>query len=157
MAAADPTGSSPLEATCFHVSRAYFHYVSLLERVLDDLHLAKAIRPGMGHVLFALFEHDHLIIKDLVQRTSLAPSTLTGILDKMERAELVARVADPSDGRAFRIALTRRGRGLRERCMEALGRVSAVMEAGLSAVEIKQAKKALAACHTPSTTASGTP
>ncbi len=145
--AIDPTGPGTLEQTCFHVSRAYFNYVALLEQVLSDLDLATNVKPGMGHVLFALFERDNLIIKDLVHRISLAPSTLTGILSKMEAGSLITRGSDKADRRAVRVKLTTRGKSLRARAMLALKRVNAVMEATLSAGEVKTAKLSLTAMN----------
>lgn len=147
VAAIDPTGPGALEQTCFHVSRAYYNYVALLEQVLNDLDLATPVKPGMGHVLFALFERDNQIIKDLVQRVSLAPSTLTGILSKMEAGSLITRGSDKTDRRAVRVKLTARGKSLQARAMLALKRVNAVMEAGLSADEVKTAKLALTAMN----------
>jgi len=143
--AIEPVGLGPLEQTCFHVSRAYSNYVALLERVLAELGLKRNVRPGMGHVLFALFERDDLIIKDLVRRVSLTPSTLTGILTNMETGKLITRVQDKTDRRAVRIKLTSIGRSLEARCMTALERVNAVMEAGLTAPQVREAKLALAA------------
>lgn len=42
----------------------------------------------------------------------LHPSTVTGILDRLERNGLVTRSPDPSDARSTRLGLTRRGRAL---------------------------------------------
>ena len=38
------------------LGRAYYAYVGLAERVLVEAGLDHVIRPGMGHVLFALYE-----------------------------------------------------------------------------------------------------
>lgn len=40
------------------------------------------------------------------------PSTLTGVLTRLEQKRLIRRRADPSDGRRVLLALTRRGRAL---------------------------------------------
>jgi DNA-binding MarR family transcriptional regulator len=44
----------------------------------------------------------------------LDPSTVTGILDRMERDGLVARIADIEDGRRNRLQLTARGRRMNQ-------------------------------------------
>jgi DNA-binding MarR family transcriptional regulator len=44
----------------------------------------------------------------------LHPSTVTGILDRMERDGLIARVADAEDGRRSRLQLTTRGREMNQ-------------------------------------------
>lgn len=43
------------------------------------------------------------------------PSSLTGVLRRLERAGLVARTRDPADGRRAILTLTRRGRSLHQR------------------------------------------
>jgi DNA-binding MarR family transcriptional regulator len=44
----------------------------------------------------------------------LHPSTVTGILDRMERDGLIARVADAQDARRSRLQLTTRGREMNQ-------------------------------------------
>jgi DNA-binding MarR family transcriptional regulator len=46
----------------------------------------------------------------LSRRLGITPSTLTRNLTRLEDERLVARVADPGDGRAFQVTLTRAGR-----------------------------------------------
>ena len=50
----------------FYLSRAFYAYVGLLERLLESAGLAQHLRPGMGPVLF---DNDDVIIRDLVVRT----------------------------------------------------------------------------------------
>lgn len=45
----------------------------------------------------------------LSQRLGIAPSTLTRNLKRLEETAVVKRVADATDGRAYRVALTRQG------------------------------------------------
>jgi len=68
---------------------------------------------------------------------------MTQILDRLERAELVARAADPSDRRKVIVALTTSGRRTAER---AHARYSAEREqllSGLSAVEVDRVDQAV--------------
>src|SRR5436190_12115438 len=46
----------------------------------------------------------------LADRLHLHPSTVTGIVDRLERDGFVLRVPDPGDARSTRLRLTRRGR-----------------------------------------------
>ena len=48
-------------------------------------------------------------IGDLVADTGQRPSTVTGILDRLERRGLVERRLDPADRRSFLVALTKDG------------------------------------------------
>jgi DNA-binding MarR family transcriptional regulator len=134
-----------LDEISFWLGRAYYNYVGLLERVLADLGLDDRLRPGMGHALFALFEQDGLRIKDLVERTALSPSTLTGMLDSMERLGVVVRHPDAGDRRVVRVRLTPVGRSLQPRCRAALRRVNGVLGKNLTKTGARRLKANLAA------------
>ncbi len=58
-------------------------------------------------VLDALAETDGLSLKDLSQRVSLAHSTVSGIVDRLERQGLVQRKPDAHDRRFTKIFLSR--------------------------------------------------
>ena len=49
---------------------------------------------------------------ELSKRMMVTGGNVTGIADQLEREELVARVPDPQDGRAFMLKLTARGRAV---------------------------------------------
>jgi DNA-binding MarR family transcriptional regulator len=87
-------------------------------------------------VLFALFDEDDVIIKNLVQRTELSPSSLTRILGDMERRGLVTRHRDQGDGRATRVRLTRTGRSLHDRCYRTLADMHRIVCAGLPQADV---------------------
>src|SRR6185295_12537877 len=126
----DPAAA--LEELSFCIGRAYYNYKLLLERTLRGLGLDRLVSPGMGHLLFALFEEDDCIIRDLAEKTRLSFPTLTQMLRKMEAAGLVRSRRDPDDGRAVRIRLTPLGRSIEPRCRKVLARLNAVLESGLS-------------------------
>ena len=96
--------------------RAYYTYVGVLERALDEFGLSAHLRPGMGHVIFTLFAEDDLTIREIAARSQLANSTLTGLLDRMEKGRLVERRRDAEDGRLVRVRLTVLGRSLSRAC-----------------------------------------
>ena len=97
----------------------------------------------MGHVLFALFEKDDRVIKEIVERADVSPSTLTGILRQMEKHGLVERRADKEDGRAVRIRLTPLAKSWEPRLRKAQVRVHKVMYADLTPAELYAVKLAL--------------
>jgi DNA-binding MarR family transcriptional regulator len=55
---------------------------------------------------------DGLRMGELSKRMMVTGGNVTGIADQLEREELVVRVPDPQDGRAFMLKLTPRGRGV---------------------------------------------
>src|SRR5262245_59428583 len=90
---------APLEELSFFIGRAYYNYNLLLERTLVAIGLDEHVSPGMGHLLFALFERDDCNMKDIVARTRLSFPTITAMIAQMERVGLLARRPDPDDGR----------------------------------------------------------
>jgi DNA-binding MarR family transcriptional regulator len=58
-----------------------------------------------------------LRLTDLSERLLIRPPSVTGVVDRLERARLVARVDSPSDLRVKQVTLTPRGRQLVERML----------------------------------------
>jgi DNA-binding MarR family transcriptional regulator len=71
------------------------------------------IRPSYGSILLPLFEEDGLRMGRLADRARLSKQTMTTMVRLLERDGLVARRADPSDGRASLVFLTERARSFR--------------------------------------------
>jgi DNA-binding MarR family transcriptional regulator len=132
-----------LREVFFCISRAFYAYIACLEQLLAENDLAKHVRPGMGHVLFALFDQDDVIIKNLVQRTELSPSALTRLLTDMERRGLLTRHRDTHDGRATRVRLTRLGRSLEKRCNQTRAEVHRIIYGNMRDREINAVVRGL--------------
>ena len=64
-------------------------------------------------LLIALYEEDDILITRLAEKVALDKSTLTGILDRLERDGLVSRQTKPDDRRAIYVRLTERSLSLR--------------------------------------------
>jgi DNA-binding MarR family transcriptional regulator len=71
----------------------------------------------------------------LARTLHIHPSTLTGVLRRLETRRLIARRRDPQDGRLAVFALTRRGRRLDERTS---GTVESVVRKALADVPERQ-------------------
>jgi DNA-binding MarR family transcriptional regulator len=140
----EPQGSSkPLENLIWYLGRAYYTYVGLLERMLAEEGLDRHVRPGMGHILFTLFEEDDRSIKEIAARSQLACSTLTGLLARMEEARLIERRRDPRDGRVIRVRLTDLGRSLEPRCQAVVRRFDALLRHGMGEPSLRHTKRLL--------------
>jgi len=105
------------------ITRASLATTAMLRQQLAQVGVEQ-IRPAYLGVLMSLWAEDGLRSAELGRRAGLEPSTMTGLLDRMERDGLLARSPDPEDRRAQRIHLTAAGR-------RAQKPVSRVVEAAL--------------------------
>lgn len=84
----------------------------LFDRMLAEADI-DAFNGAQGRILYVLWQGDGLTISQLSGQTSLANTTLTSMLDRMEQSGLIVREPSPSDRRALLIRLTDRARALR--------------------------------------------
>jgi DNA-binding MarR family transcriptional regulator len=69
-----------------------------------------AFNGAQGRILYVLWQTDSVPIMELSQKTGLANTTLTSMLDRMETSGLIARELDPDDRRKIKIKLTNKAR-----------------------------------------------
>jgi DNA-binding MarR family transcriptional regulator len=74
----------------------------------------------------------------LARHLDLDKSSVTGLVDRAEHRGLVERVADPDDGRAVRVRLTKEGRALAARGAEEVGAEVAAATADLADPQRRQ-------------------
>lgn len=72
---------------------------------------------------------------ELAKTLGLAKSSISGLVDRSEKRDLVRREADPGDGRAFRVALTAKGAQLADEFHDWTTRRIGELPLGLSAAE----------------------
>lgn len=65
---------------------------------------------GQGLLLGFLLEEDNVPLKDLVEKMDIRPSSLSELVQKLQRAGLVETQADEQDRRSVRVRLTDEGR-----------------------------------------------
>jgi MarR family transcriptional regulator, organic hydroperoxide resistance regulator len=97
----------------------------------------------MWRVLAALREGDGRRMGDLSETTSIEVSTLTRLVDNMERKGLVARRSDAGDARVVALHVTPAGRRLTQRITPIAERYESVALAGFAAAEADTLKAAL--------------
>jgi DNA-binding MarR family transcriptional regulator len=91
--------------------------------LLADLHdriPELGLSPGEVNVLAAFEDQDALTVGHVLRRTRHRPSTLTGILRRLESRRLIRRTRNPDDGRSAALALTAHGMQTRTRILESL-------------------------------------
>jgi MarR family transcriptional regulator, organic hydroperoxide resistance regulator len=77
-----------------------------LEELLEDV----GVSQGEAHVLALLSNGTPQTVGDLQRGLGHRPSTLSGILDRLESRTLIRRSLNDADRRSFLISLTRTGR-----------------------------------------------
>ncbi|MGD9078757.1 MAG: MarR family transcriptional regulator [Desulfobacterales bacterium] len=101
------------------------------------------VKPAYLCVLMSLWQKDGLKVIELSKKAGLEPSTMTGLLDRMERDELVERTTDPTDRRVLRIHLTEVGRQVRDPVLNVVDRVITHVFDGIPQDDIKRTKNLL--------------
>ena len=71
-------------------------------------------------VLRVLDDEDRLTQQELARRCFTDPSSMTGMVDRMVKRDLVRREVHESDGRSRRVCLTEHGKALFDQCAQAI-------------------------------------
>jgi DNA-binding MarR family transcriptional regulator len=129
------TFEDPSHCPFYLISRVTLQVTSALKKALAEAGV-EAVKPAYIGVLLCLWAEDELKAVELARRSRLEPSTITGLLDRMERDGLVTRAPDPHDRRAFRIGLTDAGRRVKPSTLEVTQRVLDRYFAGIPAADL---------------------
>lgn len=121
-----------LDQIGFLLGRAYYSYIGLLQRKLDEHSLSDRLKPGMGSILFCLFRSDDRKASEIAEELQIAKSTMTGIVAEMKRNELLTAVPDPKDSRSLRLRLTPIARSLQPKCHELAAELEGMLTKDLS-------------------------
>ena len=97
----------------------------------------------MWRVLAALRERDGRRMGDLAVMTSIEVSTLTRLVDQMEKKGLVERRRDPDDARVVALHATTAGKRLTRRIVPIAERYERVALKGFAPVEVQVLRAAL--------------
>jgi DNA-binding MarR family transcriptional regulator len=81
---------------------------------VEDSFSELGVRVGQDMVLLRLWGENGLSPTELANRLRVEPATVSKVLNRMEKAELVTRQRDPEDARSFKVYLTDRGKSLQE-------------------------------------------
>ncbi|TCC23298.1 MarR family winged helix-turn-helix transcriptional regulator [Kribbella sindirgiensis] len=99
---------------CFGLAVAARTVIALYRPVLEPM--------GLTHpqylVMLALWEFEPVSVKDLSGMLQLEPATLSPLLKRLEAAGLLRRDRSRADERSLAVALTDKGRALRDQALE---------------------------------------
>ena len=107
----------------------------VFERMLDENGISE-FNGAQGRILFVLWDADNIPISELSEKTGLAKTTLTSMLDRLERSGHIRRVPDPADRRAVRICLTESAEALREKYNDVSAMMNEIFYKGFGDDEI---------------------
>jgi DNA-binding MarR family transcriptional regulator len=100
---------------------------------LETLLAESGVSQGEAHVLALLADGGEHTVGDLQRGLAHRPSTLTGILDRLEQRKLVRRTLNDADRRSFLVRLTKPGRGAARAVVGALQAVEDQAVKGVNA------------------------
>ncbi|MCI9226440.1 MAG: MarR family transcriptional regulator [Dorea sp.] len=119
------------------------HTISQIKRLSDRIFehiLAEknidAFNGAQGRILYVLWHEENISLRELSDRTGLAATTLTSMIDRMESSGLVVRIPDPDDRRKTLLALTPRSRDLQQDYTEVSAQMTAIFYEDFSEDEI---------------------
>ena len=119
----------------------------IFERILSQKNI-DAFNGAQGRILYVLWQEEYISLRELADRTGLAATTLTSMIDRMEDSGLVCRIADPTDRRKTLLTLTARARMLQSDYTEVSDQMTNIFYTGFTEEEIRQCETMLERIHT---------
>lgn len=121
----------------FFISRIKQVGTRIFDRMLANSGI-DSFNGAQGRILYVLWQNDDISISSLSAQTSLANTTLTNMLDRMETIGLIVRKPDPKDRRNRLIALTEKAKSLQEDYTRISQQMNEIYYKGFTETEIMQ-------------------
>ena len=115
-----------------------------LRKAFDRKAVGLGVTRAQWKVLFRLERQPGLRQIEIADMLDIEPITLSRIIDRLEEAELVERVADPADRRAWRLHVTARAEPLIAKLRAIAGEMIAEAFAGIDPQDIQITRQVLA-------------
>ena len=125
---------SELREVGFLITKIYHLSNRIFTQILKTREIQ--IHPGQGRVLFVLWRKDGISINELTKKTSIGKSTLTGILDGLEKDGYVTRIRSTDDRRKIFVKLTEKSKKLRYKYQKVSEEMTEKFYRGISDEEI---------------------
>ncbi len=104
------------------------------ERILKKHNVE--INSAQGRIMFALWQKDGVSINELAKKTQLKKSTLTSMLDRLERMGYIRRQRSKKDRRKILIKRTEKDRTMEKKYVEVSEEMTRLFYKGFSKSEI---------------------
>ena len=112
-------------------------------KILRENNMAD-LEGARGRIIFALWGNDGVPIKTLCEKTSLDKSTLTGIIDRLERDGYIERKPSETDKRSTLISLTGKEKEFAKNVQKVSNQMNEIFYKGFTDEEILQFDSMLA-------------
>lgn len=91
---------------------------------------------AQGRILYVLWENDKLTISEIGRLTSLAKTTLTSMLDRMEASGLIERIPDKKNRRQIFVSVTEKATNYRQKYDQVSDDMNKIFYKGFTEKEI---------------------
>ncbi|MBR6039231.1 MAG: radical SAM mobile pair system MarR family transcriptional regulator [Clostridia bacterium] len=108
----------------------------VFEKILTSQGI-EAFNGAQGRILYVRWQEDGVPIKTISERCGLAITSLTTMLERMEKSGLIIRQQDSGDKRKTLIFLTDKAKALKEDYDAVSDRMSAIFYQGFTEEEIR--------------------
>ncbi|HKH42569.1 MAG TPA: MarR family transcriptional regulator [Solirubrobacterales bacterium] len=137
---------SPLPEGVRAESPTAYMFVALAKQLRGEFEARLAplgIHAGQDRLLQELWQEDGMTQRELIDRLSVEPPTVTGILQRLEREGFLTRRPDEENRRIQRVYLTDAGRKLEGPVREVWREVESSFLSGLSSADRRQLQSLL--------------
>ena len=128
------------EYPLYNLNRTSATYTDVLSMTLKKM----GMNQNQWRILAILGDKNPSTVTEIARRGVLKMSTLTRMLDRMEKDELVSRSLWKQDKRVVQIKVTAKGRAALNKMLSAANDVYKKTFAGISDAEVKRLMKTLA-------------
>jgi DNA-binding MarR family transcriptional regulator len=101
------------------------------------------INPAQGRIMFALWQKDGISINELAKKTQLKKSTMTSMLDRLEKMGYIRRQHSKTDRRKILIKRTNKDKAMERKYIEISEEMTKIFYKEFSTSEINRFEKDL--------------
>jgi len=101
------------------------------------------ITPSHSTILFSLLKKNPQSMNDLGKILHIENSTVTGLIDRLEKGGFVERTSDPADRRKWNISITENGVREIKKAGKTIKRINEIIKDGHSKEDIEAFKRVL--------------
>ncbi len=144
-------GAAPVaeagERSVEEIERLLRHVANIVRQRGREILSQFDITPPQFNALQALIRNQSMTMGELCQELFLASSTVTDLIDRMEKNDLVQRVRDEDDRRVVRLQVKDKGRSVLDEVMRARRAYLATVLSALSVPECNRLRDSLKQIH----------